>query len=62
VLLAAAKAAGIDVTDPSSGAFVGRLPAQIDDLPEDVQESLLRHIWALINTTEKTLTNPDERR
>lgn len=52
VLLAAAQAAGIDVTDPSTGVFAGRLPAQVDDLPQDVQESLLHHIWALINNTE----------
>ena len=51
VLLAAAEAAGIDVTDPNSSVFAGRLPAEIDDLPEVVQESLLRHIWTLINTT-----------
>jgi len=56
VLLAAAEAAGIDVTDPNSGAFAGRLPAQVDDLPETVQESLLRHIWTLINTAENTNT------
>jgi hypothetical protein len=56
VLLAAAEAAGIDVADPSSGVFAGRLPAHVDDLPEAVQQSLLRHIWALINTTENTST------
>lgn len=54
VLLAAAEAAGIDVTDPSSGVFAGRLPVEIDDLSEAVQDSLLRHIWTLINARENT--------
>jgi hypothetical protein len=56
VLLAAAEAAGIDVNDPRSGVFAGRLPAEIDELPEAVQESLLRHIWTLIITAENTST------
>jgi hypothetical protein len=56
VLLAAAEAAGIEVTDPGSGFFAGRLPVEIDDLPEVVQESLLHHIWTLISATENTNT------
>jgi hypothetical protein len=56
VLLAAAEAAGIDVTDPSTGTFAGRLPTHVDDLPEAVQKSLLHHIWTLINATENTNT------
>jgi hypothetical protein len=62
VLLAAAEAAGIDITDTSSGAFAGRLPTHVDDLPQAVQESLLHHIWTLITTTETNLPDGNKQR
>ncbi len=52
VLLAAAQAAGIDVSDPTEGEFAHRLPPAIGQLPDDVAEALLRLLWAVASSNQ----------
>ncbi len=53
VLLAAAEAAGIDVSNADTSQFAKQLPARVDELPPDERELILRLIWTLTDKAGK---------
>lgn len=54
VLLAAADAAGIDINTGGRTNFASRLPPDVENLSSDVQEQLLRLLWALVQDAQKS--------
>lgn len=47
VLLAAAQAAGLDITDPVASDLAAQLPTHVDELEPESRELLLKTAWQL---------------